>query len=269
LVVPQSGVRQSRKERSAMFQRLVNLIRGFFGLFISGLEKQNPEALLEVETENLRKQIAQYNQGLASHAGLCERLMSQVRKLETEERDLRAKTAANLRAGNRSAAGQYALRLQTVSRELEENRKQLEQAETTYKDLLKARDVAVSSARAKIESLRSSISDLKMKRAMAELTEMASGMISSIGGSGDTLDRLQTMVEEERTKAAGRARVARDSMDMSGIQLKEAEQNALADQALADFAAKEGIALEPATKAGTAAPAEGPVKTMGPQAEKN
>ena len=252
-----------------MFERLANLIRGFFGLFISGLERQNPEALLEVETENLRKQIAQYNQGLASHAGLCERLMSQVKKLENEERDLRAKTGANLRAGNRNAAGQYALRLQTVSRELEENRKQLEQAETTYKDLLKARDVAVSGARAKIESLRSSISDLKMKKAMAELTEMASGMISTIGGSGDTLDRLQTMVEDERTKAAGRARVARDSLDMSGIQLKEAEQNALADQALADFAAKEGIALEPAAGGSTPTAAEGPVKTMGPQTEKN
>jgi phage shock protein A len=252
-----------------MWKRFSNLIRGFFGLFISGLEKQNPEALLEVETENLRKQVAQYNQGLASHAGLCESLMSQVRKLEGEERDLKAKTSANLRAGNRNAAAQYALRLQTVSRELEENRRQLEQAETTYKDLLKARDVAVSSARAKIESLKSGISDLKMKRAMAELTEMASGMISTIGGSGDTLDRLQGMVEEERTKAAGRARVARDSMDMSTIQLKESEQNALADQALADFAAKEGIALDPATSGNSASPAaEAPAKTMGPQTEK-
>lgn len=252
-----------------MWKRFANLIRGFFGLFISGLEKQNPEALLEVETENLRKQIAQYNQGLASHAGLCESLMSQVRKLEGEERDLKAKTSANLRAGNRSAAAQYALRLQTVSRELEENRKQLGQAETTYKDLLKARDVAVSSARAKIESLRAGISDLKMKRAMAELTEMASGMISTIGGSGDTLDRLQSMVEEERTKAAGRARVARDSMDMSGIQLKESEQNALADQALADFAAKEGIALDPPASTNSAsASTEAPAKTMGPPTEK-
>src|SRR5262245_15889539 len=252
-----------------MFERLANLIRGFFGLFISGLERQNPEALLEVETENLRKQIGQYNQGLASHAGLCERLMSQVRKLEDEARDLKAKTSANLRAGNRTAAAQYALRLQTVSRELEENRKQLEQSEATYKDLLKARDVAVSSARAKIEALKSGISDMKMKRALAELTEMATGMISSIGGSGDTLDRLQSMVEEERTKAAGRARVARDSMDMSGIQLKEAEQNALADQALADFAAKEGIALEPSTS-GSSVPESGdaPTKTMGPQTEK-
>lgn len=252
-----------------MFERLGNLIRGFFSLFISGLERQNPEALLEVETENLRKQIAQYNQGLASHAGLCESLMTQVKKLESEERELKAKTTANLNAGNRNAAAQYALRLQTVQRELGENRNQLQQAETTYKDLLKARDVAVSSARAKIESLKSSISDMKMKKAMAELTEMASGMITSIGGSGDTLDRLQTMVEEERNKAAGRARVARDSMDMSGVQLKEAEQNALAEQALADFAAKEGIALEPASSSAQAPAPAAPVKSMGPQTEKN
>ena len=248
-----------------MFQRLANLIKGFFGLFISGMERQNPEALLEVEQENLRKQVAQYNQGLVSHAALCERLMTQVRKQEAEQRDLRAKTAANLRAGNRDLAGQYAVRLQSVDRELEENRKQLEQAETTYKELVKARDIAVSTARAKIEALKSGISDLKMKKALAELTEMASGMITTIGGSGDTLDRLSTMVEEEREKASGRVRVARDSMDTTGIHVKEAEQKALADQALADFAAKEGIALEPVRPATqTAAAAEGSVKSMGP-----
>ena len=116
------------------------------------VEKKNPEALLELEQENLRKQISSYNQGLAAHAGLAERLMGQVRKLETEEQDLRAKTTAHLRAGNKQAAGQYALRLQTVTRELGENRKQLEQAEETYKNLIKARDVAVNAARAKIEA---------------------------------------------------------------------------------------------------------------------
>jgi len=247
-----------------MFRRLSNLVRGFFSLFISGLERQNPEALLEVEQENLRKQIGQYNTGLASHAGLCERLISQVKQLESEQRDLRAKTTANLRAGNRDAAAQYALRLQTIERELDENRTQLEQAEKTYKDLVKARDVAIQSARQKIESLKSGINDLKMKRAMAELTEMASGMITGIGNSGETLDRLHNIVEEERQKAAGRARVARDSLDTSGIEMKEAEQKALADQALADFAAKEGIALEPTVSSDTAAAPASTTKTMGP-----
>jgi phage shock protein A len=245
-----------------MFKRLANVIRGFFGLFVSGMERRNPEALLEVEKENLRKQIANYNQGLAAHAGLCERLMTQIRKLETEERDLRAKAAANLRAGNREAAGNYALRLQTVQRELTENRGQLEQAETTYKELIRARDVSVKAAQAKIEALKSSLDDLKIKKATAELTEMASGMITSIGGSGDTLDRLHKMVEEERETAAGRARVARDSLNTTDFALQEGEQKALAEQALADFAAREGLAIEPSSAASTT-PSE-TVKSMGP-----
>ena len=38
-------------------------------------------------------------------------------------------------------------------------------------------------------------------------------MVAQIGGSGDTLDRLHTMVEEDREKAAGRVRVAQDSFN--------------------------------------------------------
>lgn len=249
-----------------MFLRIGNLIRGFLGLFIGGLERANPEALLEVEKENLRKQIAQYNQGLASHAGLCERLISQVKRLETEERELRARAGAQLRANNRDAAGQYALRLQTIQRELTENRKQLEEAETTYQDLIRARDVSIKQAQKKIEDLKFAMSDLKVKRATAELAEMASGMISSIGGSGDTLNRLHSMVEEEREKAAGKARVAKDSLDLSGVQLKEVEQKALEDQALADFAAAEGFTLEPKATVG-ATEDSGTTKSMGPAAE--
>ena len=240
----------------SLLARIGNLFKGFASLFVSGVERRNPEALLEVEKENLRKQIGQFNQGLASHAGMCERLMSQVRKLETEERDLRAKASAHMRAQNRGAAGQYALRLQTVSRELEENRRQLADAETTYKELVKSRDVSVAAAKAKIESLKSSIDDMKMKKAMAELNEMAAGMITTIGGAGDTLDRLTGMVEEERNKAAGRARLAKDSINTADVNLKEAEQTALADQALADFAAKEGFALDPVQAAAAPAAAE-------------
>jgi phage shock protein A len=109
-----------------MFRRLSNLFRGFLGLFISGLEKKNPEALLELEKENLRKQIAQFNQGLSAHAGLCEKLIAQVKRQEAEEADLKAKAAANLRAGNQRLAGEIALELQRLRKELADNRAQLE-----------------------------------------------------------------------------------------------------------------------------------------------
>jgi len=227
-----------------MFKRLSNLIKGFFGLFVSGMEKKNPEALLEVEKENLRKQISEFNKGLAAHAGLCERLMSQVKKEEQEVKELTAKTTAHLKTGNKKLAGQYALRLQKVKAELEENRQQLKDAETTYKELLNARDVAKRSVEEKIAALKKDISDMKMDTAMADLNEMAAGMIGEIGGSGDTLNRLEEMVREEKDEAAGRARVAKDSIDTTELKEIEAEQDAMEDMALADFAAEAGIVMD-------------------------
>ena len=228
-----------------MFRRLANLIKGFFGLFIGGMEKKNPLALLEVEKENLRKQISEFNKALATHAALVERLIAQVRKLDTEETELRAKTKALLQSGHREAAAETALKLQNVDKEHDEMATQLEAAEKRYKELIRARDVSVKTARDKIEKLRRGIDEMKIQKTMAELNEMAAGMVTEIGGSGDTLNRLEEIVEEERTKAAGRARVARDSLDLGDIEVKEAEQKALADMALADFAAAEGIEMEP------------------------
>jgi len=227
-----------------MLKRLGNLIKGFVGLFISGLEKQNPEALIEVERENLRKQIAEYNKGLAAHAAMCERLMSRLKKLEKEEDELRTKTKAHLKAGNREVAGQYAYRLKKLEEDLKECREELEEAEKTYKELIRARDVAIKAAKDKIDTLKKDISEMRMQQAMADLNEMASGMVTDIGGSGDTLDRLHEMVQEERDKAAGRSRMAKDQMDIADIEMMEQEQKALEESALADFAAEEDILLD-------------------------
>ncbi len=251
-----------------MFKRIGNIIKGIFLRLIGKAERANPEALLEVEKENLRRQIGEFNKGLATHAALVERLFSRAKKLNSEEETLRAKTAANLKAGNRAAAGQLALKLKAVDKEHDEVREQLEAAEKRYKELVRARDVSVKEAKEKIESLRRGIDDMKVQKAMAELNEMASGMVTEIGGAGETLNRLEEMVEEERTRAAGRTRVARDSMDMSEIEMQEAEQSALEEMALADFAAAEGIELAPpesAPESGGAGGEDQATKgTMGP-----
>jgi phage shock protein A len=249
-----------------MWRRISNLFRGFLSLFISGIERENPRALIEAEKENLRKQIARFNDNLANHAGFCERLMRQVKNLEAQERDLTAKAAANLKVGNRAAAGQYALQLKTVKEQLEENRTQMVAAEETYKKLVQARDVSVREAQAKIEGLKRLLTETEMLEAQAELQEMAKGMISSIGGSGDTLARVEEYVTERRDKAAGRARVAAGSIDTSQVELKEGEQEALADQALTEFAAAYGLEMPgaPKAEATAAAPSAPPAKDMGP-----
>jgi len=224
-----------------MFNRLYRLLRGAFGILLGRLEQKHPEALLETERENLRKQMAQYNQGLAANAGLCERLITQVKALEKDENGLRAKTTALVRTGHREMAGSFAVRLQAVRQGLQRSRADLEQAEETYRQLIQARDVAIQNAQSRIEALRWMLDDLKIRRATAELTEMASGLVSRVGGAGDTLTRLQQLVEQERDKAAGKVRIARDTLNSGGIALQEGERKALEEQALADFVAAEGI----------------------------
>ena len=252
-----------------MWMRISNLIRGFLGLFISGVERQNPRALIEVEKENLRKQIARYNDNLAVHAGFTERLLRQVKNLEAQERDLAAKAAANLKVGNRNAAAQYALQLKTVKEQLEENRAQLATAEETFKKLVQARDVAVRDAQAKIEDLKRLLTETEMLEAQAELQEMATGMIATVGGSGDTLNRVEEYLTERRDKAAGRTRVAATTIDTSKVELMEAEQQALAEQALTEFAASYGLELPPAEKAAAGQAPAPPAKDMGPQVQES
>ena len=166
-----------------------------------------------------------------------------------------------LRAGNQRLAGEIALELQRIRKDLADNRSQLNDAETTYKELVLSRDTAMKSARAKIEALRKDLDGMKMNKALAEMNEMASGMLTQIGGSGDTLDRLHQMVEEENTKAAGRARVARDSLDTTRFKEQASEREALEDIALADLAAEFGMSVP-----GSVPPASSEVKKqMNPQ----
>lgn len=204
-------------------------------MFVSNAEKSNPKALIEVEKENLRKQIATFNDNLATHAGYIERLKRQIEDNLKKEKELTAKIAAYLKVGNRTVAGQLALELQNVKSQLVENRLQLDDAEKAYKKMVKTRDIAVEEAKGKIEKLKRMISETEMLEAQAELQEMASGMVSEIGGTGDTLDRVEQNIQERRDKAAGRARVAKEGLNLNDIDLKEAEQEAMAEMALAEF----------------------------------
>jgi phage shock protein A len=227
-----------------MFKRLMNIIRGFFGLFISGLEVNNPEALIESEKENLRSQIGRFNENLANHAGFVEKLSRTIKNLQAKEKELTAKITANIKAGNQKVAGQLAMQLQSVKQQLDDNQSQFTVAEKTFRDLSKSRDIAVKEAQTKISKLETMVSETRMHEAQAELQEMAKGMISGIGSSGDSINRVSSLLEQKRDKAVGRSRVAITSggLDSTDQVMKEAEMDAMADAALAEFMAMNGMA---------------------------
>ncbi|MDD3000349.1 MAG: PspA/IM30 family protein [Candidatus Riflebacteria bacterium] len=247
-----------------MFKRLMNIIRGFFGLFISGLEANNPEALIESEKENLRSQIGRFNENLANHAGFVEKLSRTIKNLQAKERELTAKITANIKANNQKVAGQLAMQLQSVKQQLADNQSQFEIAEKTFKDLSKSRDIAVKEAQAKISKLETMVSETRMHEAQAELQEMAKGMISGIGSSGDSISRVSSLLEEKRDKAIGRSRVATTAgVDSTDQIMKEAEMEAMGDAALAEFMAMNGMASPSVPESIDVEPVSVPDRGMG------
>ena len=226
--------------------RAWNVFHGLASKLVSIFERKNPEALLELEKENLRKLVGRFNDGLVSHATLSERLKIQVFNGETKAIETTGRMQALIKAGETKSASRYALQLKEVSARLTEDRKQLEMAEGTYQRLVQTRDAAVNETRAKIEKLRWQIGDLKVNRAVADLNDMAASMVGNIGTPGDTLNRLQEMVGEEREKAMARARVASSNFSATDMAAREAEQDVLAAQALDEYMAGEGaINAEP------------------------
>ncbi|HUE88763.1 MAG TPA: hypothetical protein VMO26_22015, partial [Vicinamibacterales bacterium] len=78
-----------------MLARISRLFRGFLGLFISGLEEANPEALMEAARTEFREKMVQYNLALARMAGVAERLKAQVKGKAVRAQELERRILAN------------------------------------------------------------------------------------------------------------------------------------------------------------------------------
>jgi phage shock protein A len=109
--------------------------------------------------------------------------------------------------------------------------------ETTYQEQVRARELALLSARERFEGLKRSIDECKVQEALADLSELSAGMHGSIGLSDGTVERLRERMDERKHYAAGRARVARDAIDMTGVRAQEAEHEAMAEEALRRYEA--------------------------------
>src|SRR5258705_12035528 len=145
----------------ALVSRLGRLFRGFLGLFISGLEERNPEALMEAARQEFRDKMAQYNLALAQVAGVAERLKSQIRGKTTRAQEIERRILANHQAGNLELAGALARELQELKADLTTDTNELQETETAYQANLRQAKVSQKEFEEKINKLQKQLSQLK------------------------------------------------------------------------------------------------------------
>ncbi len=224
-----------------MFARIGRLFRGFLGLFISGIEEQNPEALMEAARQEFRTKMTQYNLALAKMAGVAERLKAQVRQKATRAQELERRILANHRAGNMELAGSLARELQELKGDLTADTQELSETEEAYQANLRQAKLAQQEFEDKIRKVDKQLSMVKIKEAQAEAATALSGVGFKIGDLGDTMKTVEEILQKRYEASAGKARVAKDMVNMEQIQEKENERKALEQNALAEFLASQGI----------------------------
>jgi phage shock protein A len=242
-----------------MFARIGRLIQGFLGLFISGIESANPEALMEAAKQEFRGKMASYNLALAKMAGVAERLKAQVKGKATRAQDLERRIMANHRAGNMELAGSLARELQELKADLTADTAELQETEEAYQMNLRQAKVAQHEFEDKIRRLEKQLSQVKIKEAQAEAATALSNVAFKVGDLGDTMKTVEEVLQKRYEVSAGKARVAKDMVNMEQVQEKENERRALEQAALAEFLASQGVQAAPV--------ADGPVaaKEIGPK----
>ena len=244
----------------AVMSRLSRLVRGFFGLFISGLEESNPEALMEAARQDFRDKMAQYNLALAQMAGVAERLKNQIKSKTARAQELERRILANHQAGNLELAGTLARELQELKADLTTDTTELQETENAYQGNLRQAKLVQKEFEEKVNRLQKQLSQVKIKEAQAEAAAALSSVAFKVGDLGDSMKTVEEVLTKRYERSAGKARVAADLVDMDKIQEKEAERKALEQSALAEFLASQGIQSPASTESPTASKEIGPAQ---------
>ncbi len=248
----------------AIFARIGRLFRGFISLFVSGLESSNPEALMEAARQEFRDKMAQYNSALARMAGVAERLKSQIKTKTVKAQDLERRILANHRAGNMDLAGSLARELQELKADLAVDTQELSDTEEGYQGNLRQAKVAQKEFEDKLRRLEKQLSQVKIKEAQAEAAAALSSAAFTVGDLGDTMKTVEDILAKRYEESAGKARVAKDLVDVDKLREKESESKALEQAALAEFLASQGIQAPAAAETPAAAKEIGPSGGGGP-----
>jgi phage shock protein A len=242
----------------AIFSRIGRLFRGFLSLFVSGLEQRNPEALMEAARQEFRDKMAQYNMALARMAGVAERLKSQIQTKSVRAVELERRILANHRAGNMELAGSLARELQDVKGDLTTDTAELKETEEAYQGNLRQAKVSQKEFEDKVRRLEKQLSQVKIKEAQAEAAAALGNAAFTVGDLGDTMKTVGEILAKRYEESAGKARVAKDLVDIEKVQEKEGERKALEQAALAEFLASQGIQAPVSAEAPAASKEIGP-----------
>jgi phage shock protein A len=231
-----------------IFGKIWRALKGQLNKLANNIWKKDPIAQMQYEYDLSVEQLREGRTGLEQYRALVERVSRQVENNRAQVNQLEAKTKLYLQQGDREGAGRYAMELQKTKKELAENEEQLKIQEEAYNNNL----LKIKHASGKLAQLREKIqkydADLKMSRAEAELAKLAKDFKFDV-----TTDfgQIEQTIQDQIGLNRAKARVASDlsSEGLEEVRHEQSMEKAQAEQALRDFEVQAGLVTRETSKA--------------------
>jgi phage shock protein A len=231
---------------AGFFDRIANLWKGFWSLWISDLENKNPEAIYETAIDERIKRHRELKKAVSGIVYLRNKLSTE---LETKERELK-EVSVQLPVALESGDDEVALVLLQKKNELEKAIEGLKvELEKVSKQAEESKEALVS-FQGEIEKLRRERDEMLAKKATAEARIKIQETLDGLSTDADIkqLDNVRENIHKLQAQADVGSEIKNDSLDARLKKIKEKTADATAkaqlDELKKQMAASRSAAAE-------------------------
>lgn len=216
-----------------LFSRIGAVIRGFFGMFVGGLEERNPEALFEDiknQVERARKQAEQQIVDIQTNAEL---IKIEVKNAERNLNAVKARIEAAQRQGEKDLLVELLVQEEEIQATYETQKNTYDNAMADVARIREDYKVFESEMTAKLNELKTLKSQAKMAKLKENINSVNAQYTSGsnkIGNLNDSMDRARDIVNKQTARANAVESLNDNNTEM---RLKKLDMNSARDRARA------------------------------------
>ncbi|NTV89080.1 MAG: hypothetical protein HGA22_01750 [Clostridiales bacterium] len=215
------------------FSRLGSLIRGFFGLFVGGVEEKNPELLFEdikIQIDKARKEAEQQILDIQTNAEL---IKIEMKNAEKNLNVVKARTEAAQKQGDKEMLVELLMQEEEYQTTFDTHKATYETAMAEVSKIREDYKIFESEMNAKLNELKTLKSQAKMAQLRENINSVNANYTSKsnvVGKVNDGMDRARNLVNQKTARANAVESLGDVNMDMK---LKRLDMNSARERAQA------------------------------------
>lgn len=215
------------------FSRLGSLIRGFFGLFVGGIEERNPEVLFEDIKNQVEKARKQAEQQIIEIQTNAELIKIEMKNAEKNLNAIKARVEAAKKQGDKEVLVELLMQEEEYQTTYETHKATYDSAMTDVAKIREDYKVFESEMNAKLNELKTLKSQAKMaslKENINSVNAQYTSKNNKVGSVNESMERAREIVNKKTARANAIESLNDTNMEMK---IKKLDMNSARERAKA------------------------------------